>query len=267
MTQHLPKIGIIDIETSPLLSQTWGLWQQNVGLNQIEREWVILSFCVMPLHGKRKDIEYLDTSTASTPTDDSAVVQRLWEVLNEYDILVAHNGKRFDYKKIRARLILEGYKPHSPVKIEDTLELAKRAAAFTSNKLAWLSDKMSDTPKESHTEFPGHELWVECLKGNPRAWKVMRRYNIRDIVSLKDVYLRLRPWSTGTINMAVYDSEDDTMRCPVCGSDNIYEEGVAFTQTGQYKRFHCYADGCGAWSRSRYTLNSKDKRKSLLISQ
>jgi hypothetical protein len=33
-----PKIATLDIETCPLESYTWGLWKQNVGLNQIKTE-------------------------------------------------------------------------------------------------------------------------------------------------------------------------------------------------------------------------------------
>ena len=41
---HDARIGLIDIETSPLEAYTWGLWDQNVGLNQIKTEWTILSY-------------------------------------------------------------------------------------------------------------------------------------------------------------------------------------------------------------------------------
>lgn len=267
MTKVLPKIGLIDIETASIIGNTWGLWQQNIGLNQIEEEWRIISFCLKPLGGNRRSIEYMDTSQAETPRDDRAILQRLWEVLDEYDILIAHNGRKFDLKKIRARLIMEGYKPHSPVKVEDTLEYAKRAAAFTSNKLEWLSTYLSSVKKDNHAQFAGYDLWKGCMAGNPKAWATMKKYNILDVISLEEVYLRLRPWVPGVVNVATYDTDNDTMMCPVCGSEDIREEGVAFTQTGKYKRYHCHADACGAWSRSRYTLNSKDKRKSLLVVQ
>ena len=156
-----PKIGIIDIETASLSAACWGLWDVNVGLNQIENEWSIMSFCLKELGAPKRSIEYLDTSQAAHPRDDFHIVQRLWEVMNEYDILIAHNGKKFDMKKIRARFILLGYKPHSPVKVEDTLLYAKQVAAFTSNKLEWLSTYLSKIQKSKHKAFPGFELWKE----------------------------------------------------------------------------------------------------------
>ena len=258
-----PKIGLIDIETAPIVANTWGLWDQNVGLNQIDTEWVLLSYALKELGSK--SVEYADTSERGNTRDDGALMQRLWEILNEYDVLIAHNGKKFDMKKIRARLILLGYRPHSPVKIEDTLLMAKQVAAFTSNKLEWLSTYLSSQKKDNHAQFAGFDLWKECLADNPKAWKVMKKYNIRDITSLEEVYFKLRPWAQGTVNLAVYDDSNDSVCCPVCGGDNVEQDGYTFTQTGKYLRYHCLDERCGAWSRSRYTMNSTSKRKSLLV--
>lgn len=256
-----PKIAVGDIETAPVQAHVWGLFDQTVGINQIETEWTILSFAVKPLGGKRKDLIYLDTSQRDDPRDDSEILAKLWEVLHEYDFLVAQNGKRFDLRKIKARLIMAGYPPPSPIKVLDTMLMARQVAAFTSNKLEWLAQYLSNIPKSKHKEFPGFELWAECLKGNPRAWAAMKRYNIPDIQSCEQVYLRLRPWVIGHPNVAVY-TEDNKTACPVCGSHKMERDGHAYTNTGQYLRYRC--ENCGAWSRSRYTLNSLAKRKTLL---
>lgn len=260
-----PKIGLIDIETAPITGATWGLFDQNIGLNQIQEEWSILSYCFKPLGGGKNSVEYRDTSAESNPRNDVVLVHRLWELCNEYDVLVAHNGKRFDMKKMRARFLLLGLKPHSPVKVEDTLLFAKHVAAFTSNKLEWLSTYLSSVQKGKHRDFPGYELWAECLKGNPKAWKAMKKYNIPDVISMEEVYMKLRPWVRGSVNVAVY-SDDEEVCCPVCGSTTVVEEGFQYTQTGKYLRYHCMSEQCGAWSRSRYTVNTKGKRHSLLVS-
>lgn len=256
-----PKIGLIDIETAPIEGRVWGLFDQNVGLNQITTEWAILSFALKELGAPRRTVEYMDTSEKEDPRDDYELCARLWEILHEYDILIAQNGKRFDMRKIRARLIMHGFPPPSPVKIEDTMLMARQVAAFTSNKLEWLSTYLSKLQKSKHNEFPGFELWAECLAGNPKAWKAMKKYNIPDILSMEQVYLKLRPWVRGHANVAVYD-EHDELACPVCGSHKVKQDGYAYTNVGQYPRYHC--GGCGAWSRGRRTVNSLAKRKSLL---
>ena len=34
-----PKVLVFDIETSPIISYVWGLWNNDVGLNQIHTDW------------------------------------------------------------------------------------------------------------------------------------------------------------------------------------------------------------------------------------
>lgn len=256
-----PKIGLIDIETAPVGAHVWGLFDQTVGLNQITQEWAIISFCFKPLGAKRRELVYMDNSGQADPRDDYQLCGKLWEIMHEYDVLIAQNGKRFDMRKIRARLIMHGFPPPSPVKIEDTMLMARQVAAFTSNKLEWLSTYLSKLQKSKHKEFPGFELWAECLAGNPKAWRAMRRYNIPDVLSMEQVYLRLRPWVQGGVNVAVY-ADGENLACPVCGSHKIVADGYSYTNVGKYQRYHC--GGCGAWSRGRYTLNSLAKRKALL---
>ena len=258
---HGPKIGLIDIETAPIEGRVWGLFDQNVGLNQITQEWAILSFAFKELHAPKKSIIYMDTFDKEDKRDDLEVCAKLWELIHEYDIFIAQNGKRFDKRKIYARLIMHGFPPPSPVKIEDTMLMARQVAAFTSNKLEWLTTYLTKISKSKHKEFPGFELWSEYLAGNPRARAAMKKYNIPDITSMEELYLRLRPWVRGHSNVAVY-TDDEHLACPVCGSHKVEEDGFMFTNVGKYPRYHC--NGCGAWSRGRRTVNSLSKRKSLL---
>lgn len=254
-----PKIGVIDIETAPIRAAVWGLFDQNVGINQIETDWTILSYAVKPLQINK--VTYKDNSKQADPRDDGHLLKGLHDILNHYDFLVAQNGKRFDLRKIRARLILAGFVPHSPVTVIDTMLMARQVAAFTSNKLEWLGPNVGGVPKEKHKEFPGYELWAECLKGNPRAWRAMKSYNIPDIHSCEATYLKLRPWYSGHPNVAIYgDSEE--MACPKCASTDIHQDGYTFTNVGKYERYVC--NGCGGWAKGRYTRNTLAQRKALL---
>lgn len=256
-----PKIGTLDIETSPIVAYTWGLFKVNVGLNQILQDWTILSFAVKPLHGEGS---YYDVRGQDDLRDDTHLLHLLWEWLNELDIVVAQNGRAFDVKKIMARFLEAGMPPPSPFKVVDTLEMAKQIARFTSNKQDWLSQLLTDEPKEHHNEFPGMDLWVECLKGNPRAWEVMEEYNRKDVAGCEKMYLTMLPYYQGHPNVAAY-YHDDAVRCPRCGSTSVDAmDAPALTQVGQYIQYKC--GGCGGFSRSRYTLNSTAKRKALLTS-
>lgn len=257
-----PVINTLDIETSPIEASVWRLFKTNVGLNQIRRDWTILSVAWKRLGMKR--VHYRDVSGQEDVFDDSALLQEIWQVLDESDIIVAQNGVRFDIKKINARFLQAGMPPPSPYKVVDTLLMAKQVAAFTSNKLEWLSGILTNSPKDKHAEFPGMELWNQCLAGNPRAWAVMREYNKQDIPSCEEVYLALRPYYQGHPNVAMYYG-DEAMRCPRCGSTHqTAQDKPVFTQSGEYIQYRC--DDCGGFSRSRYTLNSKAKRNNMLSS-
>lgn len=253
------RIGTLDIETSPIVAYVWSLWKVNIGLNQILEDWSILSYCYKWL-GEKK-VHYEDVEGQKNLRDDSKLLKGLWKFLDEADIVIAQNGIAFDVKKINARFIQAGMLPPSPYKVVDTLLEAKKIARFTSNKLEWLSAKLTDTPKSSHAQFPGMELWNECLKGNPKAWRVMRKYNPIDVVGTEGVYLKLRPYIIGHPNVNVYD-EDETVRCVNCGSEDVHQKGYRYTNVGKYPRYRCYA--CGAWHRGGYTENTPAKRKSLL---
>lgn len=254
-----PKIITLDIETSPIVAYVWSLWKQNVGLNQIVRDWTVLSFSAKTL-GDRT-IRYMDVAGQVDLYDDGAVMSELWKELDSADVIVAQNGIRFDVRKINARFLTLGFAPPTPYKVVDTMVEAKKVAMFTSNKLEWLSAVLTDTPKSKHKSFPGFELWTECLADNPKAWAEMRKYNVQDVKATEALYLKLRPYIEGHPNLAVLD-DDETMRCPKCLSPKLQQRGFATTQTGQYPRYQCTS--CGGWSRGRYTVNTKQKRKSLL---
>jgi len=254
-----PTIITLDIETSPIEAFVWGLWKQNIGLKQIKSDWSVMAYAAKTLGVK--GVRYFDTEKEADVKDDAALMALIWAELDAADIVISQNGKHFDHRKINARFITLGMPPPSPYKIIDTKVEAAKVAMFTSNKLEWLADILTDAPKDSHKQFPGFELWRECMAGNPKAWAVMRKYNPKDVIATEKLYLKLRPYISTHPNVRVYD-EEESQGCPHCGSTKVQRRGTYHTNTGEYQRFHCGT--CGAWSRSRYTLNTLAKRKSLL---
>jgi hypothetical protein len=258
---HDAKILVIDIETAPLEAYCWGLWDQNVGLNQIKTEWSILSFAAKWLNESK--VIYADTSGKGPKhvREDKALLVQIHALLDEADIVVAQNGRRFDVKKINARMVMAGLKPYSPIRIVDTLEAAKKYFAFTSNKLEWASEHLTSQKKLAHKEFPGFELWKEFLLCNPKAIKVMKQYNIRDVTATEEYYLRIRPWIANHPNMGVY-SDIIEHTCTNCASPNLQSRGKQRLQQGLYNRYQC--QDCGKWSRGKNMLLAINKRKALL---
>jgi len=254
-----PKILILDIETAPIMSYVWGLWDQNVSLNQIEQDWHVLSWAAKWL-GEKKIMYQDQRNRLGTIEDDRELLEGIWKLLDEADIIVTQNGKTFDQKKLFARFILNGMKPPSSFKHIDTKQIASRHFAFTSNKLEYLTSNLCKKHKKLKTKkFPGFELWRACMYGDKNAWKEMERYNKQDVLSLEELYTKLIPWDN-SINFALYT--DKSVSVCSCGSKRIIKNGYTYTSLGKYQRFKCVS--CGAESRSGHNEFSKEKRSSLL---
>jgi uncharacterized protein YprB with RNaseH-like and TPR domain len=253
------RILFLDIETAPILASVWSIWQVNVGLNQIEKDWHLLSFAAKWLDDKR--VFYYDQSKERHVENDKRLCARLHKLLDEANIIVAQNGRKFDIPKINARLIVQGFQPPSPYKIVDTKEIAKKNFGFTSNRLEHLSRLLCKHKKSEHKKFPGFELWRECLKGNQAAWDEMRKYNILDLLTLEELYLKMRGWASNHSNVGVFVNDLEPV-CPRCGSKKVAKNGFQMTSVAKYQRYIC--SKCGAYSRGAQMLNCKEKRFGLL---
>lgn len=259
MKNKVPKIIVIDIETSPIIGYTWGLFDQNIALNQMVEDWHLLSYSAKVL-GEKK-IYYQDQSKAKDITNDKPLLEGLWKLLNEADVVIGQNSISFDVKRIKARMLIHGMKPPSSFKQLDTMRMAKKNFNFTSNKLEYLSKNLCTKHKKlTHKKFPGFELWKECLKGNKKAWAEMKAYNIQDILSTEELYNKLQPWGVD-INFNAYT--DELTHLCACGSDKFKKNGFKYTSVGQYQRYACLK--CGSESRDRINLLNKDKKASLKI--
>lgn len=254
-----PKVLLADIETAPMLASVWGLWDQNVSLNMIEKDWHLLSWSAKWLGDPPSKIMYMDQRSAKRVEDDSVIVKAIWHLLDECDILVTQNGKAFDSKKLNARFLHHGLQPPSTYKQIDTLLIAKKHFAFTSNKLEYMTAKFCKKYKKlKPSKFPGFEMWKQCLAGNIKAWREMEKYNKYDVLSLEELYTRLIPWDN-TVNFNLY-SDSEEMVCS-CGSKEFRNKGYNYTASGKYARHKCIS--CGLEVRSAKNLFSKEKRASL----
>ena len=178
------KILVLDIETRPNMAYVWGLWDQNVGLNQTIETGTVISFAAK-WYGKKKVHFYSDYHDGH-----ETMVQAAWDMINEADAVVHFNGKAFDIKHLNREFILAGLTPPSPHKDIDLLSVVKQRFKFASNKLQHVSSELGIGSKIQHDGF---DLWVRCIANDDKAWNLMRRYNKQDVVLTEQVYDRLRP--------------------------------------------------------------------------
>lgn len=254
-----PRILLIDIETAPLLSYTWDIWDQNIGLNQIKNDTCILSWSAKWLG--EDDIMYADQRDAEDIEDDADMLMGLWDLLDEADVVVGHNSKKFDVKRINARFIKHGFEPPSPYRQIDTLTECKKNFHFTSNKLEYVAKFLGCKEKKmTARKFSGFELWKNCLAGVKAAWKEMELYNKQDVIVLEELYRKLDPW-INVINFNVFNP-DETHVCS-CGSTKLKKNGTDKTNSGVFQRYKC--TDCGKPYREKVNMLTPEKRKSMKV--
>jgi len=247
------KILFYDIETSPNLGWIWGKWEQNA--MGFESEWYILSFSYK-FAGEKKihtyslpDFKGYDKD----PENDKEICAKLWEIMDSADLVVGHNSDNFDNKKASARFFFHNFPPPSPYKTVDTLKIARRHFAFTSNKLTDLCQHLGIGKK---VKTGGFDLWLGCINGDAKSWALMRKYNAMDITLLEGLYERLKCWATNHPNINLQASKDH--QCPVCASTKTVRRGWSNLISYRAERWRC--SDCGKWSQGK-----REKIKSQLL--
>lgn len=252
-----PKILLLDIETAPIIAHVWGLWDQRVGLNQIVQDTHMLSWTAK-WHDSKK-LMYMDQRGKKDITDDRKLVAELAKLIDQADIIVTQNGKSFDEKVLKARMIIHGMKPIAGYRHFDTYRVGKRHFRFTSNRLEYMAKALNvQHRKLTVRKFDGHTLWTECLKGNRKAWEEMEKYNKLDVLVLEEVYKRMRPWDTSISHNVYHDSEE--IVC-TCGSNSFVKDGFVHTNSGRFQRYQC--KDCGRKTRDKANQLSTAKRRAL----
>jgi hypothetical protein len=236
------KILLLDIESSPNTAHVWGLWQQNVSINQLMESSYVLCYAAKWLGDKEVIFDSVHQSKPKT------MLKGIHGLLDSADAVVHYNGTKFDIPTLNKEFLLHSFNPPSPYKQIDLLRVVRSNFRFPSNKLDYVAQRLNLGKKHEHE---GHELWVKCMNGDKDAWKRMEKYNIQDVVLLESLYGALRPWIKSHPN---YNLFSDDHVCPNCGSSSLQRRGTAISATGTYQRYQCRS--CGTWSQSTKSIKS-----------
>ena len=237
------RILLFDIETSPLKAFVWQtqVWKARINTDQVLSEWFLLTWSAKWLYEDEILSDKL-TSKEALKEDDSRIVKSLWKLLDEADVVIAHNGDRFDVPNINTRMVVSGLKPPKSYQSIDTVKVARKEFGFTHNSLNALA-KVFGFDTKIDTDF---ELWVRCVEGEEKALKEMEIYNKRDVGLLEEVYLKLRPWIKSHPNLGLFIDTDDSV-CPACGSKElIWQEGhYYYTGVSKFPVWTCTCEVVG----------------------
>jgi len=254
---HSPKMLVFDIENAPFKIWAWDLWKTNA--IAVDQDWYLLSFSYAWYDLRTDEIGdigfvsiYQDPAFVAGSDDDRYVIERLWKLLDEADIVIGQNSKSFDVKKFNARAVIHGYGPPQPYQQIDTKTAASEVGRFGSNSLKHLARQLGIALKEENRGWP---LWEGCIEGDPASWAEMESYNKADVLATSELYSRLRPWMTSRQhpNLGLYITAEGKV-CTTCGNKEKEEGGEGFqyrgfqvTNASKFPQVLC--NKCGKYSR------------------
>lgn len=233
------KVLFFDIETSIPKVYTYGLYDQNISIANVIEHPRMIAFTAKWL-GKKKVYAYSEYHQSRTE-----MLKALHALLDEADLVVGWNSKRFDVRWVNSEFMVDKMLPPSPYKQLDLMQETKRNARFLSNKLDYISDRLLNDKK---LEYNMAKMWIKV--DNPetseaerkKEWNAMMRYAKKDTALLEPLYQELLPWLR--LPHPVHQGDD---KCRNCGSEDLEKRGLARTLNGVYQRYQCRS--CGSWSR------------------
>lgn len=234
------RILLLDIETAPNTAYVWRLFKENVPLKALIETSYVLCWAAKWLD---EDHVFFNSVHNDTP---EGMLDEIHQLIDKADVIVHFNGKSFDIPTLNREFLVHGLPPPAPYKQVDLMLVAKDKFRFVSNKLDHIAGQLGVGNKHD-TSF---QLWTDCMKGDPDAWRKMEEYNKQDVQLLEKVYHQFLPWISNHPNVGIY--ADGAPCCPNCGSLSYTARGFAYTTVGKYQRYQC--KGCHRWFRDGKNL-------------
>ena len=246
-----PRILIFDIENTAAEGKFFGK-PFKTRILKVTRDWFLL--CAAYKWLGQDEIGWFglpdDPQWQGGDTNDSYVAKRLWKLLDQADIVIAHNGENFDTKKCNTRFSVLRMGPPSPYQQVDTLKEDRRYFNRTSHSLKDVATALGLTDKISNS---GYDLWEQCEAGDVDGWLEMKDYNIQDVGTLEELYLEQLAWigapgKKSHPNLGHWSSSEEPV-CPNCGSDRLQRRGMYRTAFSEWPTYQC--KNCGSYHRDR----------------
>jgi len=245
------QILLLDIETAPNTAHVWGLWNQNVSINQLMESSYVMCWAAKWLGKKEVMFDSIMENTHKN------MIKRIHRLLDECDAVIHYNGSKFDIPTLNKEFLLHGMNPPSPYKEIDLLKTSRSRFKFPSNKLDYVAQQLGVGQKTHHE---GHELWLKCMAKDRKAWKTMKKYNMNDVVILEKVYQKMLGWIKTHPNHNHFTVDQV---CPSCGSDQLHKRGTCCNIKSVFQRYQC--QNCGKWSRSNRAKMVKPSSSNISI--
>lgn len=256
-----PRILCFDLETSVAIVAAFGRHKVFLGQDNIIEDGGKILCAGYRWLGDSSSQIVCQTPEEARENDDSRVVATLWDLFSQADAVVAHNGLSFDVPMLRARVIANDLPPLPVVKVLDTLQMAKRYFRFPNNKLDSLAAYFG---LERKVDAGGVSTWINFQKGDKNAMSHMVDYCLHDTNLLHDIYIKLRSFGHASdFNAGLY-TDGTKSACPSCGSARLIRTSRTIkTAVSVFNEMRCL--DCGSVSRTRTPVNTKEQRKTIIV--
>lgn len=244
-----PKILTLDIETAPNLGHFWDLWKQDISISQVRKFARVI--CLAAKWHHEDEVQFLAEWQKG---GHRQMVFRAYKLLDEADVVVHWNGKRFDIPHLKREIALAGFGPPSPFHQVDLCALVKKEFRFASNKLAHITEQFGLSGKMSNSGF---SLWTRIEEGDKDARAEMEAYNIQDVVTTEEFYDKILGWISGHPHRGLWVDSAAPV-CNKCGGTRLHRRGIATTGVGAFQRYQC--QDCKGWSKGGRRINGVDVR-------
>jgi hypothetical protein len=222
----------LDIEVLPILGYAWAAYNQNIYPNQVKKDWSLLSYSAKWV-GSDTIISRVLTPNEAVQRNDLALAKDLWALLDEAFIVITHNGRRFDIRKINTRFWKHRlHKPRS-YRVIDTLVAARSVFGLTYNGMNEIA-KFKEADEKLHTDF---KLWARCDEGNEQALNEMLEYNEQDVNIQEQIYMEMREWIPDHPNLGIYQNLKNV--CPICLGTDYSTVGIFVTNKSRFPEHRC----------------------------
>ena len=254
-----PRLFYVDIETSMMeyVIRTFSPRVDYLSHKDITKDWFVICWAGQWI-GTDRVLHSVVTPKEALARDDRRVCADFLEILNEADVIIAHNGDRFDMKKLRYRFrFAHNFPPPLPYRTIDTLKIMRRVYGASSNSLDFLARMGLKIPAKLKTE---RQLWLDCEAGDPVALGRMDTYCVNDIHIGIGLYKKIIPDAPNGVNLALYTNMDKP-QCPRCLGDIEINDKRDTTGMNAFGTYRCLE--CGHTGRTRNSVLDKEQRKNL----
>lgn len=206
------KVLIYDIEVSYNLVKSWSLGKTYLTIDNIvkERQVICVSY-------KWLGEDEVYTLSWDANQEDKFLIEQFFPVLNEADIIVAHNGDKFDLSWLKGRALKHGVEVLPYYNQVDTYKLAKRHLNLNSLKLDYLGNYFFGEKKIK----VDYALWDRVIeKKEKAALKEMILYCEQDVKLLEKVYTKLTQLERSPVHVGALFNKNKNSS-PISGSTNL----------------------------------------------